>query len=62
MQFKGDPSLARLPNLQEFVTHLKEASIAREKDIEDATTLNYDYGKDFHGSIENEAIKIILHC
>ena len=51
MQFKGDPSLARLSNLQEFVTHLKEVSASRERNIADGTALNYDHGKDFHGSV-----------
>jgi hypothetical protein len=52
-QFKGDPSLARLPNLQEFVTHLKEVSAARKGNMQDAIAVSYDYGKDFYASVRD---------
>ena len=60
MSFKGDPSLAKLPNLLEFVTQLKKASAANERECEDdsfATTLAYDHGKNFCKQNDNDQIK-----
>ncbi|KAH7290123.1 hypothetical protein KP509_30G032900 [Ceratopteris richardii] len=62
--FKGDPSLARLPSLTEFLEQLRvEASVIKQRELEDdSTTAMLDYDNGNSGRDDKEDICSICYA